>query len=130
MTSFTWDGDDIKDQAVVGSEVKVNNIYRPLIYPVKRRKVQVPGRDGSYDFGTGAAEDYTITVDITIIGDTAALAQETAEAIAAFLVDKETLIFSDTATTHTAEVYDMVTMGPEGKGNVIRATIVFECDGG
>lgn len=129
--TFTWDGEDIKDQAPAGAHVRVNSVYRPLIYPVTRHKIQIPGRAGSWDFGGGVKQDYEITVDITIFGDTEEAVMDCVEVLSDFLSGKKDLIFSDKPdVTHTAEIYQGASLTHEGWGNVVRGTIVFECDGG
>ncbi len=129
-TTFTWAGDDVKDQGPVGTEIRINNISRPVVYPVKRNKVFIPGKDYSWDFGNNEKDDYTISVDITITGTTAALAQECVEELSVFMEGKKALQFSDSSTVHTARIYDVVAATPEGRGNVIRATMTFECGEG
>ncbi len=130
MTTFTWDGDDVKTVGPVGTEIKINNIFRPFTIPLRRRKLQVPGRDGSWDFGPDGRSDYVVGVEMTIIGDTAALAQECAEEVGTFLEGKHELIFSDSSVVHEAQIYEAAALTPEGRKNVIRLTVNFECDGG
>ncbi len=127
--TFTWNSADIKDQAPTGAEIRITNIQRPIIYPVTRRKVDIPGRDYSWDFGDGDLEDYNIQVDIVITATTAEVAQECVEDVASFLTGKENLKFSDSDIIHHARIYSASMASPEGRGNVIRASFNFECDG-
>ena len=130
-TTFTFGGTDITSVATTGTEIKINNIYRPLRNSVTRHKVEIPGKAGSWDFGGGVERDYTVTVDMTIVGGSVAQVMTCADAIDEALDGKEFLIFSDAPVKkHLAQIYSEITLSPKGSGNVVRATLKFECDGG
>ena len=105
------------------------DVSRPAICPRTRHKVKIPGRPGTWDFPGSVMEDYTVSVELAIIGDTMALAVECAEEVRGLVQgQKGALVFSDSDREHEAEVYDAVSMHHEGAGNIIRASITFECD--
>jgi len=128
-TSFTFGTTDIKTVATTGTEILINRIERPVMKPVTRHKVEIPGRAGSWDFGGGVARDFTITVQLTIAGGNSGQVMVCARAIETALEGKKALVFSDDATkTFQAQVYEMVMQEQLGVGSAVRATIVFECD--
>jgi len=128
--TFSFKGTDIKDVAPPGSRINVTDVSRPVIYPRTRHKVKIPGRAGTWDFPGSVAEDYTVSVELAIIGDAMALAVECAEEVRGLIQgQKGTLVFSDQPEKeHGAEVYEAIMMRHDGAGNIIRASIVFECD--
>lgn len=129
-TSFTFGGTDINTQAPEGVQIIIEEINRPLRKPVTKHKIEIPGKAGSWDFGGGVAQDYTIEVKITIAGDHDAVL-ECARNIDSFLDGKETLIFTDEpAESHEAQVYEGIILedDPRNGSNVATATITFECD--
>ncbi len=128
--SFLWDTSDIIDAAPTDTKIIVSKVQRPVIYPTTRRKLSIPGRDYSWDFGDGDLEDYNIIVDLILTGKTVALTQSCADAVAALLTGREDLKFSDSATIHSARIYDAVMASGEAGGTVIKISITFECDGG
>jgi len=132
-TTFFWSTSytDITstDVAPAGTEIKIANVYRPLIKPVTRTKVEIPGRQGAWDFESGSEGDYTISVDLVIVASKSSDVMACATSIASLLDGKDNLVFSDsTGTTHKAQIFSEVTLTPEGLGNVARATLAFECD--
>ena len=128
-TTFTFDAVDIKTVATAGTEILINRIERPVMKPVTRHKVEIPGRAGSWDFGGGVARDFTITVQLTIVGGNSGQVIACSRAIASALAGKKALIFGDDLTqSYQAQVYEMVMQEQLGVGSAVRATIIFECD--
>jgi len=132
-TTFYWSTaqTDITGVAPTNSEIIISNVYRPLIKPMTRHRVEIPGRVGSWNFEGGVARDYTISVDLIITGARSSDIQACAAQIENTLSDNkpQPLVFSDsTGTTHQAQIYSEITLTPEGPGNVARATLEFECD--
>ena len=130
-TTFYFGGVNITSTTVAtsGANIIVSNIYRPLKKNLTRHKVEIPGRFGSWDFGGGGGRDYTIKVGLIITANTAAQVMTCVDSLDYALRGKESLIFSDSTTkTHQAQVFSAVMLTPEGSGNVVRATINFECD--
>ena len=129
MTTFTFGGVGITSVAPAGSVIAVSRIQRPIRPVYTKRKLRIPGRDGSWDFGTGDKLDYTITVEIGIAATSSALAAQAETAVATFLDGKEALVFSDApSTTHTAQAYEMVSAERIGAAYGRLITITFECD--
>lgn len=126
QTLFTF-----KDVPVINAvpNILISDIRRPLRPAVVRRKVVIPGRDGSWDFGPGAMQDFVIEVDFIIRAtDTGAL-MEKMRSLADYLDGKGALIFSDDpAKVYQAQVLQLIV--PErGVFSTIRSgTIMFECD--
>jgi predicted phage tail component-like protein len=111
------------------ADILISGIKRPLRPAVQRRKVEIPGRNGAWDFGPGARRDFEIEVDFTIKAvDTGSLMNKM-RSLADFLDGKGPLVFSDDPTkVYQAQVLQIIV--PErGVFSVIRSgTIVFECD--
>ncbi len=129
MVSFTFKGSDISTAETTGTEILVTRIARPLMPPVTRHKVEIPGRAGAWDFGGGVERDFLIPVDITIVAQHSSQIMPCQRKIADTLAGKGSLIFSDdTGQTYNAQVFEGIMPEPVGAGNVVRATIIFECD--
>ena len=110
--------------------IYINDIIRPARPPYERTKVVIPGRNGSYDFGNNRREDFDITVEVTITGDTSAEVQTRVALLNGWLDGKGTLVFSDAlAVEYEAAVYDEVRLAGDASGRWVRGLIVFECDG-
>ena len=120
---------DLASVATTGVTIRIGNIYRPLMKPYTRHKVEIPGRAGAWDFGGGVVRDYAVSVNFIITGPRSSDVQATAAAMTSALSTKQTIVFSDaTSVAHTAQVYNAVQLTPDGAGNVARARIDFECD--
>ena len=126
QTLFTF-----KDVPVINAvpNILISDIRRPLRPAVVGRKVVIPGRDGAWDFGPGAKQDFVIEVDFIIrAADTGAL-MEKMRSLADYLDGKGSLIFSDDPVkVYQAQVLQLIV--PErGVISTIRSgTIMFECD--
>lgn len=111
------------------ADILISGIKRPLRPAVQRRKVEIPGRNGAWDFGPGARRDFEIEVDFTIKAvDTGSLMNKM-RSLADFLDGKGPLVFSDDPTkVYQAQVLQII-VPEQGVFSVIRSgTIVFECD--
>jgi len=132
MTKLYWSSDetDIATLATTGAAITISNIYRPMLKPHTRHKVEIPGRAGAWDFGNSVAQDYTISVDMIISASRSSEVMATAAAIAAKIEgNRDRIIFSDsTKEIHFGQVFEEVALAPEGAGNVAMTKIVFECD--
>lgn len=129
IDDFTFQGESFLDQATDNVELLIRRVVRPLRQARTRRKVKIPGRAGTWDFGAGPPEDYTITVEITISGKEYGDAMDTVEKLKDFLRGKGALVFGDQLDeVHAAEVYDQIDLDPQNIGATVFATIEFECD--
>jgi len=129
IDDFTFQGDSFLGQATDNVKLLIRRVVRPLRQARRRHKVVIPGRAGTWDFGVGPPEDYTITVEITISGEEYGDAMNTVEALKGFLDGKGALIFGDQPDeVHTAEVYDQIDLDPQSIGATVYASIEFECD--
>ena len=111
------------------ADILISGIKRPLRPAVQRRKVEIPGRDGAWDFGPGAKRDFEIEVDFTIKAVDTGTLMSKMRSLADYLDGKGPLVFSDdSAKVYQAQVLQIIV--PErGVFSVIRfGTIVFECD--
>ena len=133
MESFKINDLDIKEYVVNGVEVLIREIDRPLIIPKKRRKVEIPGRDYSWDFGgvSGAGEDlgdFPISIDLYILGKNSySEALSSARNIGAVLVNQATLIFDEEPSlAYIVKIFDGVVLEREGSMG-IRLLLEFEC---
>jgi len=133
MDSFKINNTDIKEYVVNGVEVLIREIDRPLIIPKKRRKVEIPGRDYSWDFGGGSGEgedlgDFPISIDLYILGKNSySEALSSARNIGAALVNQAALIFDEEPSLeYIVKIFDGVVLEREGSMG-IRLLLEFEC---
>lgn len=113
---------------LTNAETLIVSVDRPQIKSRTIHRVSIPGRAGSYDFGGGVEQDYTIKIAIKVLGKNQAAVEPALNAIAAYFSGKKALVFDDTPTvTHTAQIYDEISAKTEG---VATATIevIFYCD--
>lgn len=128
QTTFHFKGSHVTD---VISDIMIPDIRRPLRQAVQRRKVQIPGRDGSIDFGPGRKLDFNIEVDFTIKATTSAALMSKMRLLSAFLDGKGDLYFSDDeAEVYQAQVLEIVNVSKRVFSYIQSGTIIFECDGG
>ena len=130
MVTVKFKNVDLTTAATGTTRMVISAVSRPIRKPMTRRKLAIPGRAGSYDFGVGVAQDYTITVSGHITGTTSANVQTALASLSALLAGKEDLVISDQpAVTHTAQVYDEIRISPRpGMSRAVDFAITFECD--
>lgn len=128
--SVIFGGTDLTSAATSPTKMVVSSVARPSRKPMTKRRLKVPGRAGSWDFGPGVPEDYQVTVLLHVIGETPADSMATAAALSVILDGKKPLVISDQPLiTHQAQVYDEVRIEPEpGKARAFTLTVIFECD--
>ncbi len=105
--------------------VRITNVT-PARPSYARHKVAIPGRPGSYDFGNAQAEDYAISVGITIVASGRSELRTRIDGLFTALDGKGTL--TTTGISCEAQVFDVVTFDENMAGTVARGTIIFECD--
>jgi len=128
QTTFYFKGVNVTD---IISDIMIPDIRRPLRPEVTRRKVQIPGRDGSIDFGPGRKLDFNIEVDFTIKANNSSSLMLKMRNLAIFLDGKGELYFTDdTNMKYQAQVSDLITVRKRVFSYVQSGVIVFECDGG
>ncbi len=119
--SVTFNGQDLS--ALDG--VRITNVT-PARPSYTRHKVSIPGRPGSYDFGNAQAEDYAISVGITIVASGRVQLRARINALFAALDGKGALVASGISCQ--AQVFDNVTFDESMAGTAARGNITFECD--
>lgn len=126
QTIFSFIGQNVTD---VVSDILIPDIRRPLRPEVQSRKIEIPGRDGSWDFGPGAMRDFEIEVDFILKGTDSASVMSKARSLANMLSGKGTLYFSDEPSIkYQAQVVKQVSMNKRVFSYVQSGTIIFECD--
>lgn len=126
---FSWNGVDIRTLAANGTEILIRGIQFPLRQAITRHKVQISGRDGSWDFGGGDKQDYYIVATIAIIGNDIDDIMVTAATLKSAFASRGDLVLSFLPeVTHNAMVYDEIPMQIEGPGGVAEIEVNFECD--
>jgi len=129
-TTLYWSSanTDITSVATTGTKIIISNVYRPLKKPFTRHKVEIPGRTGSWDFGGGVQRDFNVSVDLTITAAKTTQIMACANAIDTLLVGKKDFYFSDSSSmAYTGQIFSGIDLTPELPGNVVRATLIFEC---
>ena len=110
-------------------DILISEIRRPLRPAVQRRKIEIPGRDGAWDFGPGAKQDFEIEVDFTLRAATTGALMDKMRSLAAYLDGKGPLYFSDdTNAVYQAQVFAMIRTEKRLFASIQSGTIVFECD--
>lgn len=109
-------------------DIIVQSVNRPILPAKRRREVSVPGRAGSYDFGSNKYENRMITVDISFIAVTFVALRLNARDIELWL--RQTtyceLIFDDEPDKYyAAKIYNEI--GLENFFRFGKASLVFEC---
>ena len=133
MFSFKFNNVDIQTLATTGIiKIGIIDISRPARPEYVTRKLEIPGRNGSWDFGQGAKKDFEISVTIRVIADNMTNATAAVKALDTFFTGgKKALVFSDDTTkTYQAQVNTIVpvTRSRELGGNIADAQITFNCD--
>lgn len=127
--TLTFGGSEINTVLPAGASVGVTSVVRPVRPSQTRRKLQLPGRDGSWDFGEGKKEDFNVEVELVLSATTKEIAFTALDAIADYFDGKEDLVFGDNpGKTYHARVYQMVTAERHGRGKIYQISITFECD--
>ena len=63
LRKVTFNGDDLHDL----DGVYIMDIDYPLFPPKNKNRVEVPGKDYSYDFGSDRKMDFTVTIDFRVL---------------------------------------------------------------
>lgn len=124
QTTFSFKGVPVTD---IISDIMIPDIRRPLRPEVTRRKLEIPGRDGAWDFGPGNKRDFVIEVDFTIKGEDNGDLMTKMRSLADFLDGKGELIFSDDPEVYQAQVFAQIMPSKRVFQRVQSGTIVFEC---
>ena len=128
QTTFTFKGVNVN---TIVTKIMISEIRRPVRPEVTRRKIQIPGRAGSWDFGLGDKQDFNIEVDFNIVAASSGQLMTLMRSLSTFLDGKGSLVFSDDQSkTYTAQVYKIITPRKRVFSYACSGTIIFECDGG
>ncbi len=126
QTTFSFQGTNVTD---IISDIMLPDIRRPGRTPRIRRKVAIPGRDGTWDFGSDDKEDFEIEVDFTINADDSTDLMTKIRLLDSFLEGKGSLVFSDdVTTTYQAQVIKEIRLAKRVFSYIKSGTIIFECD--
>ena len=126
QTTFTFGGAAVTS---VVPDIMIPDIRRPLRPEYRKHKVEIPGRDGSWDFGVSERQDFNIEVDFNILSTTSSALMVSLRELDTFLTGKKELIFSDdTSVSYMARVYAMIALNKRVFSYAQSGTIVFECD--
>ena len=109
-------------------QIVAKSIDRPILPALRRRELTIPGKHGTYSFGSEAYDNRIISVAIQYVGATFNDLRLRARDIAAWLsqTSYKELIFSDEPDKYyLAKIYDAV--GLENFFRLGKATIQFEC---
>lgn len=120
MSTFSFNGVDSSTYSLTGTP------REPLLGEKKSSTIEIPGRDGSYDFNLDSYRPKLIPVDCLVQSTTEAALTTLKEQIALWLSGSGWLIFSGTPTKRIwAKVYEQVdlTFIPLAAP----FTVVFEC---
>jgi len=119
--SFTFAGDASADYGITGSP-------KLPLFPAKRRNtIDIPGRDGSYDFGGNSYPPLLVTMDCVLKPASMAAKNAALSAAGLWLMGEGALVFGRDATKQwaSAKVYNQPDLRHIGKN--VRFPIVFEC---
>lgn len=123
---FTFKGEIVTD---IVPDILIPDVRRPLRPEVQRRKVVIPGRDGSWDFGPGAKRDFEIEVDFILRGTDTSDLMSKFRLLSAYLDGKGELFFSDDEDEkYQAQVLSLIVPERRVFSYVRSGMIVFECD--
>ena len=125
QTTFSFKGVSITD---IIPDIMIPEIRRPVRPEVTRRKVEIPGRDGAWDFGQGRKRDFEIEVDFTIKANSSNELMEKKRSLSTFLDGKGSLVFTDDLDeVYQAQVFNKIITRKQVFSYVQSGTIVFEC---
>lgn len=128
--TFTFGGITLESVMPPSVSVGVTRTRHPVRPPRQRRKLTVPGRDGSWDFGPGRREDFTVEVDILLLTPSQEMADTCLSILADYVEGQKELTFSDRpGEVYWAQVTEEITAERFGRGQTYRVSITFECDG-
>ncbi len=125
QTTFSFKGTNVTD---IIPDIMIPDIRIPLRPEVRKRKMEIPGRDGAWNFGPGEKRDFNIEVDFTINATDNADLRSKMRSLSSFLDGSGELIFTDDPTqTYQAEVYSQISTSKRVFTRVQSGTIIFEC---
>ncbi len=126
QTTFSFGGVSVTD---IVENILIPDIRRPARTAVQKRKLTIPGRDGSWDFGPGEKRDFNIEVDFTITSPSSTQTRQKLRDLDAFLDGKKELFFTDDEEQgYQAAVYAQILLNKRVFSHTQSGTIVFECD--
>ena len=109
-------------------QIIAKSVDRPILPALRKREMAIPGKHGTYSFGSDIYDNRIISVLIQYIGATFNDLRLRARDIAAWLsqTSYKELIFSDEPDKYyLAKIYDPVAL--ESLYRVGKATVQFEC---
>jgi predicted phage tail component-like protein len=120
MWDFTFNGEKASDKNII-----VNSIIRPILPTLRPRKMTIPGKDGTWDFGNNTYDEQIVRVVCTMLRPFKI--QDQIRDIARWLSQKGNVVFSDEPDKYyTGRIYSEITqniMGSQGQ-----FVIPFICD--
>ena len=109
------------------TKIKVLKINRPLLPTLRKRELQIAGRDGVYDFGGNTYENNFITVECALIEDNKADLIKEAREVAKWLRNKGSLIFDEEPNKqYIGRIYSSVPL--VNLATTGRFTLMFEVE--
>lgn len=106
----------------------MKSIDRPLLPPLRKRDLTIPGRHGSYDFSGNTYDNRILSMEISYLGNSISALRSRAREISAWLSQTENkqLIFDDEPEKYyLAKIYDAISF--ENLFLIGKTTLGFEC---
>lgn len=101
-------------------------VYDTLFPPKRSRKVQIPGKNGVYDYGANTYDERRITVDCTLKDQ---ITKDELREIAYKLSGKKKLVFWDEPDKcYIGELYDAVDIDNYGDRLFLKFRLTFICE--
>jgi len=105
----------------------INNIKRPILPTLRKRKMIVPGRHGSWDFENNTYDERIIIIECSINGKSLADVRNKARELASWFRVKGKLIFDDEPDKYyIGRTYSSI--DPEQIMKYGKFTLTFECE--
>ena len=123
MIDFEYNGISSRTYGVISKSTS-----RPILPALRRKELTIPGKHGTYSFGSDVYDNRIVSVDIAYVGDTLNEFRLHARDIAVWLsqTSYKELIFDDEPDKYyLAKIYNDI--GLETLYTLGEATIQFEC---
>lgn len=121
---------DLSSIEVSGAKLFITTVTRPIRKARTSHRLQIPGRPGTWDFGPGVEQDYTITVEAYMMAPTPEARMALANVLDTVLTGKGDLwIYDEPGKTHTATVEEEIVISPDPRRpGAVQVSIPFYCE--
>ena len=104
----------------------MKSIDRNTLPPLRKREIEIPGRHGTYDFGSNVYDTRIITIQFEVVQNALQNLRSSIRQIAAWLSGRGKLVFDDEPDKYyDAKIYQNIPLEQIAYSGIF--SVIFEC---